>query len=111
MAAGILTGTMTRERAESLPANDWRSRHPELKEPKLSRNLALVEMLTRVGARLGGMTAGAVAVAWALRHPAVTAAIVGFRNPSQVDGILGAASASLSDADLETIARALPPAT
>ena len=111
MAAGILTGTMTRERARSLPANDWRSKHPELKEPKLSRNLALVEVLEGIGARHGGLTAGAVAVAWTLRHPAVTAAIVGFRNPAQVDGILGAASASLSEADLETIARALPPAT
>ena len=111
MAAGLLTGTMTRERVLSLPANDWRSKHPELKEPKLSRNLALVDTLTAVGARLGGLSAGAVAVAWALRHPAVTAAIVGFRNPAQVGGIVGAASALLSDADLDTIAQAIPAGT
>jgi aryl-alcohol dehydrogenase-like predicted oxidoreductase len=109
MAAGILTGAMTRERAASLPANDWRSRHPELQEPKLSKNLALVDALTQIGARHGGLTAGAVAVAWALRHPAVTAAIVGFRNAAQVDGILGAAAVSLTAEDLTAIEAHLPP--
>ena len=99
MAAGILTGTMTRERAMSLPANDWRSKHPELKEPKLSRNLALVEELRRIGAPHGA-TPGAVAIAWALRQPAVTAAIVGFRSPAQIDAPLRAADLTLSDADL-----------
>jgi len=108
MAAGILTGTMTRERAMSLPANDWRSTHPELKEPKLTGNLALVEELRRIGAPHGA-SPGAVAVAWTLRQSAVTAAIVGFRAPAQVDGILSAASVSLSDADLDAIERALPP--
>jgi aryl-alcohol dehydrogenase-like predicted oxidoreductase len=108
MAAGILTGTMTRERAMSLPENDWRSRHPELKEPRLTQNLALVEGLRRVGAPHGA-SPGAVAVAWTLRQPAVTAAIVGFRAPAQVDGILSAASVSLSDADLDAIERAMPP--
>jgi aryl-alcohol dehydrogenase-like predicted oxidoreductase len=110
MAAGILTGAMTRERAASLPADDWRSRHPELQEPRLSRNLALVDTLKAVGARHGGLTAGAVAVAWALRHPAVTATIVGFRNADQVDGILGAASATLTDEDVREIEPHLAPA-
>jgi predicted oxidoreductase len=30
-----------------------------------------------------------VAIAWTLRHPAVTAAIVGARNAKRVDGIIG----------------------
>jgi aryl-alcohol dehydrogenase-like predicted oxidoreductase len=108
MAAGILTGSMTRERAASLPADDWRSHSPELQEPKLSRNLALVETLRAMGARHGGVTAGAVAVAWVLRHPAVTAAIVGFRKASQVDGIMGAASLTLTDDDVKELEPLLP---
>ena len=103
MAAGILTGAMTRARAAALPDNDWRSTNPELKEPRLSRNLALVDTLTAVGARHGGATAGAVAVAWPLRHPAVTAAIVGFRTPAQVDGILPAAALALTEEDVREI--------
>jgi aryl-alcohol dehydrogenase-like predicted oxidoreductase len=103
MAAGILTGSMTRERAASLPPNDWRSNSPELKEPKLSRNLALVETLKAVGERHGSVAAGAVAVAWTLRHPAVTGAIVGFRAPRQVEGIVAAADIRLSDDDVREI--------
>jgi aryl-alcohol dehydrogenase-like predicted oxidoreductase len=108
MAAGVLTGSMTRARAASLPASDWRSQSPELKEPKLSRNMALVDGLEVIGAR-HGVAAGAVAVAWVLRHPAVTAAIVGFRNAAQVDGIIGAASLTLTDDDVKAIEPLLAP--
>ena len=108
MAAGVLTGAMTRARAAALPANDWRSKNPELQEPKLSRNLALVETLRAVGVRHGGLTAGAVAVAWTLRHPAVTAAIVGFRTAAQVDGIVRAAALMLTDEDVWEIEAAAP---
>src|SRR5205085_1159283 len=51
MASGLLTGSMTRERAATLPADDWRHRDPEFNEPRLSDNLALVERLRAVGAR------------------------------------------------------------
>ena len=47
--SGLLTGAMSRERAAALPENDWRSRSPEFKEPKLSENLALVDRLRRMG--------------------------------------------------------------
>jgi aryl-alcohol dehydrogenase-like predicted oxidoreductase len=52
MASGLLSGAMTRERAASLPDSDWRSRDVEFKDPKLSRNLALVERLREVGERV-----------------------------------------------------------
>ena len=45
MASGLLTGAMTRTRAASLPVSDWRSRDLEFQEPRLSKNLALVERL------------------------------------------------------------------
>jgi aryl-alcohol dehydrogenase-like predicted oxidoreductase len=102
MASGLLTGAMTRERAASLPANDWRSRSAEYKEPRLSRHLGLVAILEDIAER-HGRTAGEVAIAWTLRHPAITAAIVGARNATQVDGIIGALDFRLSPEEIDAI--------
>lgn len=102
MAAGILSGAMTRERATNLPASDWRSKNPEYQEPRLTQNLALVEELRKIGARYG-TSPGAVAIAWTLRQPAVTGAIVGFRSPGQVDGLRAAASLRLTSEEIATI--------
>jgi aryl-alcohol dehydrogenase-like predicted oxidoreductase len=102
MASGLLTGTMTRERAASLPTDDWRRGNPEFQEPKLSRNLALVERLHTVVAR-HGKSPGEVAIAWTLGHPAVTGAIVGARSAKQVDGIIGAATFRLTPDEIEEI--------
>jgi aryl-alcohol dehydrogenase-like predicted oxidoreductase len=102
MAAGILSGAMTRERATALPANDWRSKNPEYQEPKLSRNLALVEELRDIGSRCGA-SPGAVAIAWTLRQPAVTGAIVGFRSARQVDGLLASAVLRLTPDEVSRI--------
>ena len=46
---------------------------------------------------------GAVAVAWTLRHPAVTAAIVGARKPEQMDDVVAAAAIRLSQSELDEI--------
>jgi aryl-alcohol dehydrogenase-like predicted oxidoreductase len=99
MASGLLTGAMTAERAAKLPSEDWRSRNPEFKEPKLSQNLALAERLRAVGRR-HGCGAGEVAIAWTLRFPSVTGAIVGARSPEQVDGIIGGSELELSTQEL-----------
>lgn len=109
MASGLLTGAMTRERVRALPVEDWRSRNPEFQEPKLTHNLALVDTLREIGTR-HGKTAGEVAIAWTLHHPAVTGAIVGARNRSQLDGIVGAADLVLSQQDLAEIEAARPAA-
>lgn len=103
MQSGLLTGAMTRERAEALPENDWRSRNAEFQEPKLSHNLELVERLRRVGARYG-KSPGEVAIAWTLHDPAVTGAIVGGRDAAQVRGTSGAATLRLGADDLREIA-------
>jgi aryl-alcohol dehydrogenase-like predicted oxidoreductase len=84
MFSGMLSGGMTRERALSLPADDHRRRNPEYNEPRLSKNLELVEHLRQIGAR-HDRTAGEVAIAWTLRNSAVTAAIVGARNAKQAE--------------------------
>jgi aryl-alcohol dehydrogenase-like predicted oxidoreductase len=102
MASGLLTGAMTRERAAMLPAGDWRSRDPEFREPKLSQNLALVERLREVGEKYH-RPPGQIAVAWVLRNPAVTAAIVGARNAQQVEKNIGAVELQLSDEEVAEI--------
>ncbi len=99
MGSGMLTGAMSRERVESLPADDWRREDDRFREPQLTRNLALVDRLAGVAER-HGVTPGAVAVAWTLRHPAVDGAIVGFRRPDQVDPILTGASLALTDEEI-----------
>jgi aryl-alcohol dehydrogenase-like predicted oxidoreductase len=102
MASGLLTGRMTRERIESLPADDWRRQSARFREPELSRGLEVVEQV-KVVAEGRGVSPGAVAVAWTLRHPAVHGAIVGFRRPDQVDPIVAAAGLELSDDDLAAL--------
>lgn len=89
MESGLLTGAMTRERIASLPKNDWRTRNERFQEPILSHALGLVERLRRVGER-HGRSPGEVAIAWTLRQTSVTGAIVGSRDPKQVEGIIGA---------------------
>jgi aryl-alcohol dehydrogenase-like predicted oxidoreductase len=102
MGSGMLSGGMTRERAESLPEDDWRKRDERFNEPALSRNLDLVERLKTLAERYD-TTPGAVAVAWTLRNPSVDGAIVGFRRPDQVEEILAAASVELTDDDVAEI--------
>jgi aryl-alcohol dehydrogenase-like predicted oxidoreductase len=102
MASGLLTGAMTRERAANFPQDDWRRTTPEFREPKLSKNLELVERLKKVAARYG-RTPGEVAIAWTLRLPAVTAAIVGARNAKQAEGVMRAGELKLTAQDLAEI--------
>jgi aryl-alcohol dehydrogenase-like predicted oxidoreductase len=106
MASGLLTGAMTRERAANLAKDDWRRLDPEFNEPKLSQNLALVERLRTVGAR-HDRSPGEVAIAWTLRHPAVTGAIVGARSAKQVEGVMGAGDFRLSQEEIAAIERGL----
>jgi aryl-alcohol dehydrogenase-like predicted oxidoreductase len=102
MASGLLTGAMTRERAANLPASDWRSRDVEFQEPRLSKNLALVERLRKIGDHVQ-RPPGQVAIAWTLRNPAVTGAIVGARNARQVEGNVDAASLYLTTKEIAEI--------
>ncbi len=102
MASGLLTGAMTRDRAVSLPNDDWRKNHPDFTEPDLSRNLALVERLRQL-ARRHNRSVGEVAIAWTLHNPAVTGAIVGARNARQAEGVMRAGDLQLSNEALNEI--------
>ena len=108
LGSGLLTGAMTSERVSSLPHNDWRRRHPFFQEMALTRAASFVERLRTVGSRHNASPA-AVAIAWALRHPAVTAAVVGARRPEQVDEIVRAGSIELSPGDVSELTSAPVP--
>jgi aryl-alcohol dehydrogenase-like predicted oxidoreductase len=102
MKSGLLAGTMTRERVAALPEDDFRRRAAAFQEPQLTRNLALAGLMKQIGAR-HGRSAGEVAIAWTLRHPAVTAAIVGMRSGEQAAGVVGALEFQLSSAEIAEI--------
>ena len=99
MGSGLLTGATTRERLAKLPKTDWRTQNAEFQEPKLSEHLKVTDRLREVGQR-HGRSPGEVAIAWTLRHPAVTGAIVGARNPGQIDGFIGAANFRLTEGEI-----------
>lgn len=102
MHSGLLTGAMTKERVASLPPDDFRRNTKNYQEPLLSRNLQIAELLKQIGAR-HGVSAGVIAIAWTLCNPAITAAIVGARNPQQVEGVWPAATFRLSREEFEEI--------
>lgn len=102
MVSGLLTGKMTAERVAALPADDWRKRATEFNEPRLSRNLQLVELLREIG-HGHNVSPGVVAVAWTLRNPAITAAIVGGRSAQQVEGMAPVLDFRLTDDEYSRI--------
>jgi aryl-alcohol dehydrogenase-like predicted oxidoreductase len=106
MQSGILTDTFSRQRVERMEADDWRRRDREFNEPLLSRNLALRDALGPIAAR-HGVSISAVAIAWTLSWPGVSAAIVGARSPQQVDGWISAGNLRLEREDLDEIEGAL----
>jgi len=102
LMAGLLTGKFTRERAARLPGDDWRLGRRYFVEPELSADLALVEGLRPIAER-NGRTVAQLVVAWTLRRPEVTAAILGARRPSQIEETATAAGWVLSAEDLAEI--------
>ncbi len=109
LQSGLLGGAMTRERIAALAHDDWRRSASEFQEPALSRHLELVERLRAIGGRHGRSVAE-VALAWILRQPAITGAIVGARRPAQVDGFVGGGSFRLGAeeiAEIESVLKTL----
>lgn len=101
MASGLLTGRFDRTR---LSGDDWRTRSPEFNEPNLSANLEVVEGLRDIALR-HGKTVSQVAIAWVLRRLEVTSAIVGVRNPKQIEETAGGAGWRLDSDALGDIDR------
>jgi aryl-alcohol dehydrogenase-like predicted oxidoreductase len=102
MVSGLLTGKMTAGRIAAMPADDWRQKGIEFKEPRLSRNLRLVDQLREIGNR-HSVSPGVVAVAWTLHNPGISAAIVGGRSAKQVEEVSLALNFRLSEEEYERI--------
>ncbi len=105
LAHGLLTGAFTPE--TRLDSKDWRARGdlfglPLMTADNLGRNVAVVERLKRVAAEAGCAVAQ-LAVAWVLRHPAVTVALTGARRPGEIEENALAADWRLSESELEQI--------
>jgi aryl-alcohol dehydrogenase-like predicted oxidoreductase len=94
MYKGLLTGKVTRERMQHMAASDHRHNDPNFNEPKLTRNLDLVEKLRPIANELG-ITLAQLSIAWTLRLPTVTSAIVGGRNARQLQETVEAGSVEL----------------
>lgn len=102
MYKGLLTGKFDAVRAASLPASDHRSRDPRFQPPQIEKHLKLVEGLTTIAAKQN-RTVAELAIAWVLRRPEVTSAIVGGRRPSQVAETVKAADWVLSNEVVQAI--------
>jgi aryl-alcohol dehydrogenase-like predicted oxidoreductase len=103
LQSGVLTDTLTRERAAALPADDWRRDYSlDFQEPALSANLALVDGLRSIATR-HGRTVAQLAIAWVLRRPEVTSAIVGARKPSHIEGTVEAGDWELDPQEIAEI--------
>jgi aryl-alcohol dehydrogenase-like predicted oxidoreductase len=102
MGKGLLTGKFSPERASGLDESDHRSRDPNFAQPRLPIHLELVDGLRQIAAA-AGRDAAQLAIAWVLRRPEVTSAIVGARSPRQIEETAQAGDWQLSDAELVAI--------
>ncbi|MBN1517427.1 aldo/keto reductase [Candidatus Sumerlaeota bacterium] len=106
MRSGLLTGKWTAERTDALAPDDWRRKAKDFNPPMLEKNLEFVERLKAI-AEDRGCSVGQLSIAWVLRRPEVTAAIVGARNPRQIEETVPAESITLTGDELARIDQAL----
>jgi len=97
---GLLTGNITA--ATTLSTTDWRSRDFRFKGEGLRRNMAIVDRLRPIAARLQ-CTMAELSLAWVLANPVITAAIVGVERKEDINRSLPAASLNLDPATLAEI--------
>lgn len=102
MGSGILTGKYNRENIEKLPDDDWRKKSRDFNEPNLTKNLKLVEAMKQIASE-HNRRIGEVAIAWTLKHEAVTAAIVGARNAKQAEEVMTAHDFVLSETEIRRL--------
>jgi aryl-alcohol dehydrogenase-like predicted oxidoreductase len=106
LESGLLSGRFSLDRLAALPADDWRQHRLQFQTPGVERSLRLVELLRPICDEIG-VSVTELAIAWCLRWPAVTGAIVGARSSDQVDGWINAGALTLEDAILDRISTAL----
>jgi aryl-alcohol dehydrogenase-like predicted oxidoreductase len=99
LAKGLLTGKYPP--GYVFPPDDERSTFPRFQGESLARYMAMAEKLRAIAADLN-LTMIELAVAWVLRLPGVTSALIGAKNPAQLEAYLGGVGVTL---DAETLAR------
>ncbi len=102
---GLLSGAFSAVRAMALEPDDLRRRDPNFGE-QLVAGLEVADALRAVGSRYD-VGPAAVAVAWVLAFPGVTAAMVGARRPDRLDDWITAGNIVLDDEDMTVIATAI----
>jgi len=107
LGRGFLSGRFTS--TDELDEGDYRRYGPRFTGENLKRNLALAERV-RALASERGLTPGQLALAWVLHRGEHIVPIPGTKRVSYLEENLGAADVQLSDADVEQIALAIPPA-
>jgi aryl-alcohol dehydrogenase-like predicted oxidoreductase len=109
LAGGWLSGRY--RLGEELPKSHRAERIPtryDLSLPENERKLEVADALARL-AEQAGITLIEMALAFVIRHPAVTAAIIGPRTIEQLESQLPAADVELSDETLDRIDEIVPP--
>jgi aryl-alcohol dehydrogenase-like predicted oxidoreductase len=111
LAGGWLSG---RWRKDAEPPESTRAkrlpRRYDLSLPENQRKLELVEQLAQL-ADDAGLSLIHMAIAFVIRHPAITAAIIGPRTMEQLESQLGAVDVQLDDALLDRIDEIVAPGT
>ncbi len=102
LAHGLLAGTFTPQ--TTFASDDWRNKSEIFQGGIFQRNLAVVEQLKHLAER-DGMTVAQLAIAWVLAQPAIDVAIVGARNPEQLEQTAPAGEIHLTQATLREIER------
>ena len=100
LAKGYLSGKY--DRNYRFPPDDERSGFAQYQGDNFNRYLDAVEDLKSIAGEKGWSLIE-LAIAWALRKPEVTTALVGIKKPSHIDKPLKAGDRSLSGADVEMI--------
>lgn len=103
---GLLTGKITAEYIAGMEKDDHRRRDPMFNEPAFSLITTKVEALKKVAER-NKITPAQLAVAWILRRPEITSAIVGARKPEQIKQTVPAADIVIPPDDLMHIEKIL----
>ena len=106
MQRGLLTGKFSKKRLGELAPDDHRLKSRDYQEPEFSATLALVDKLRPIAER-NKRTLAQLAIAWVLRRPEVTAAIVGARKPSQIVETAPAGDWNLTKNDIAEIEKLL----
>jgi len=102
MCRGLLTGKFNKQYLKTLAPDDHRLKSGEFNEPQFSINLEFVEKIKPIAQR-NNKTIAQLAIAWVLRRPEVTSAIVGARKPSQIEETYSAGDFKLSKKDITEI--------